>query len=133
MTRVVTALVVAHAIVNLAHGIAHWNLHVLLSSAQTMFVTIVIVVSPILAAVFLYTKFARHGAALLAASMFGSFLFATYFHYVAITPDHVAHLPAGALQWLFRLTAFFLELLQLAGTGIGIWALRKLSGPEVTS
>lgn len=133
MTRVVTTLVVAHAIVNLAHGIAHWELRVLLSPGQTVFIAIVILVSPILAAVLVHTKYAKQGALLLAASMLASFLFVTYYHYIAISPDHVFHLPPGALQWLFRLTALLLAILQLGGTGIGIWALRKFNGPEVTS
>jgi hypothetical protein len=53
--------------------------------------------------------------------MFGSLLFGVYHHYILVSPDHVAHLPAGDSQGLFRLTAAAMAVVELAGAGFGAW------------
>ena len=57
---------------------------------------------------------------ILAASMFGALLFGVYHHFVLVSPDHVSHLPAGAAQGLFQVTAAAMAVLELAAVGIGI-------------
>ena len=88
--------------------------------------SLVIVTSPIAAAVLVRTPLRRIGADLLIGSMAGAFAFSTYFHYVLVSPDHVAHLPEGELQWLFRLTAASLLVAQGLGVTIGVLMMRAI-------
>ncbi len=72
------------------HSIAHEALGVKANAAQLAFIIPVIVVAPPVAA-FLLPKFKKAGAWLLTLSMLGSFLFGLYYHFVADTIDHAAH------------------------------------------
>jgi hypothetical protein len=114
------SIVLAHFIVVMFHGSAHTNLKVELAAWQTVFVLIVILLAPLVAAVFIWTRFSHFGFLLLAASMAGALLFGLYFHYFAISPDHVSHLPPGDAQETFRLTALLLAITEATGVTIGL-------------
>jgi hypothetical protein len=49
----VTAIVVAHLFVNIAHGLAHHELRVDLALPPTVFVTLVVLVAPLLSSSYL--------------------------------------------------------------------------------
>ena len=121
-----TLAVLAQQTVVHLHGHAHRGLGINLTLAQMLFVGLVIVAAPILAAILLWTRRARAGAALLAASMAGSLLFGVYHHFLVVSPDHVAHLPAGDQQSLFIMTAYLLPVFELAAAAIGLWGLSRL-------
>src|SRR5215475_11794704 len=87
--------VVAHAIVAWFHGDAHRQLGVGLNDWQRVFVDVVILAAPVVAVVLVWTRAARWGYLLLAAAMAGALVFGVYHHFIAISPDHVAHLPEG--------------------------------------
>jgi len=106
------------------HGGAHKELGVELNAWQTIYVTVVILVAPLVAAVLLWTQRARLGFLLLVLSMFGSLIFGVYYHYVAVSPDYVSHLPPGDAQGLFRTTALLLLLTELLGLVAGLLGLR---------
>lgn len=116
-----TAAVLTHAVVVLLHGIAHSGLGVELSTLQKTYAAVVIVVSPVVAAVLLWTGHARLGFVLLALSMAGALVFGLYHHYVAVTSDHVSYLPPGEEQGLFRLTAALLAISEGFGVLVGAW------------
>ena len=116
-----TLAVVIHAVIAALHGMAHTDLGIQMDAAQNAFINIVIVAAPLLAAAVLWTRFALVGTILLALSMAGSLAFGVYHHYVAISPDHVAHLPVGDLQGLFRATAVLLVISEALGTAVGAW------------
>src|ERR1043166_7646628 len=89
-TRVwVTIVVVAHLIVNLLHGQAHTSLGVGLSNWQQVYVIAVILLAPLVALLFIFTRYARAGLWFLFASMLGSLIFGACYHYVIISHDHV--------------------------------------------
>ena len=125
MQRLALVLVATHALVLLGHDAAHRELAVHLNVWQTIFAYSVIVVAPVLAAATVFTRYAQFGFGLLATSMLGALLFGIYHHYLLVSPDHVAHLPAGELQGLFRTTAAAMAVVELAAVGIGIrgWLL----------
>lgn len=127
MQWIALALVVAHALVLLGHDAAHSDLAVHLKLWQTIFAYSVIVAAPIAAVTLVFTRHARLGFGLLAVSMLGSLLFGVYHHYILVSLDHVAHLPAGESQGLFRLTAAVMAVVELAAAGFGAWCWRKLS------
>lgn len=114
------ALVAAHALVLLGHDFAHGDLGVVLSTWQSAFAYSVIVATPVLAAVLLFTRRRSLGFGLLAASMLGALCFGVYHHYVLVSPDHVSHLPPGGSRGLFRGTAAAMALLELAGVAVGV-------------
>ena len=98
-----------------------------LNSFQETYAAIVIVAAPVVAAVLLWTRYSRAGLLLLCGSMVGSLLFGLYFHYVAISADHVSYLPPGDAQGLFRLTALLLLLSETFGLAVGFWGLRRMA------
>jgi hypothetical protein len=121
----VTAVVLLHAVILLAHDSAHRDLGVALVLWQTIFVYLVIVAGPLLAAALAFTRRARSAYALLAVTMLGSFVFGAFHHYVAISPDHVAHLPAGAAQPLFKGTAALMAGVEALAAAFGAYAYAK--------
>ena len=120
----VTIAVLAHLIVTLFHGQAHTRLGVGLSDWQNLYVLAVIVVAPLVALVVSFTRNGRTGLWLLLVSMLGSLIFGLAYHYIIISPDHVAHLPAGEARGLFRVTAVLLLITEAFGVLVAALALR---------
>jgi hypothetical protein len=120
-----TLSVLIHLAIVMLHGSAHTSLRVELSPWQTAFVMIVILALPPVAAILLWTRLNKAGLILLTTSMVGSLIFGVYFHYVAISPDHVSHLPPGEARGLFRSTALLLVLSEGAASLVGVWGLRR--------
>lgn len=127
-----TVTVLAHTVIVLLHGAAHQELNVALSLWQKNYAASVIMLAPIVAAVLLWTRHGRTGFLLLTVSMAGSLIFGLYYHYVAVSADHVSHLPPGDAQGLFRLTALLLTATETFGFAVGLMGLqmarRKLEG-----
>ena len=120
-------VIAIHFAVVVLHSIAHEVLPVKATPAQLAFIIPVIIVAPIIAGALL-PKFQRAGAILLAASMLGSLLFGVYYHFIADTIDHVAHVafmqPAFWSQ-MFQLTSALLALSEMIGTGLGLILLLR--------
>ena len=123
-----TVVVVVHGLVNAAHAEAHWELGVTMLKWQETFIVVVIGLSPLVAAVLLWTAYARLGAVILTGSMAAALVFGVYYHYVAISPDHVEHLPPGDARELFRASALFVAGSQALGIVVGLWGIRRLRG-----
>jgi hypothetical protein len=116
-----TLAVLSHAMVAYFHGTAHKQLGVGLEPWERWFVDVVILGAPLVALVLIWTRLTRCGFLVLAISMFGALVFGVYHHYGAISPDHVAHLPPGEAQTLFKTTAVLLVVTEALGLGAGIW------------
>jgi len=123
-------LVVVHAAVLLGHDAAHRELGVVLAPWQQAFVYPVIVAAPVVAAVLLVTRFRRAGFLLLSLSMLGALLFGGFHHYVAISPDHVGHLPPGDAQPAFRMTALAMGVVEALGVVVGGVGFRSAARAE---
>ncbi|MEX0676678.1 MAG: hypothetical protein WD063_06355 [Pirellulales bacterium] len=121
-----TAIIVVRQFVAQLHGMAHEELGVGLAAWQWAFVYIVIAAAPLVALVLYWTRFARFGALLLGVSMLAGMLFGIYFHFIAVSPDNVAHLPAGHGHGFFIATAIALVPIEIAGTAYGFWSWNKL-------
>jgi hypothetical protein len=120
----VTIAVLAHLVVTILHGQAHTKLGVGLSNWQQAYVLAVILLAPLVALVLSFTRYARAGVWLLLASMLGSLIFGACYHYVVISPDHVAHLPAGEARGAFRVTALLLLVTETFGVVVAAMLLR---------
>ena len=128
--KYVTAIVVAHLLVNIAHGLAHRELRVGLDPPASIFVTVVVLASPLLAMALVWTTKKRIGLILLSLSMFGSLLFGFYHHFLVASPDHVRLQPASAWGIAFVLTAYGLLITEAIGAYVGIhflWVARGTS------
>ena len=110
-------LVGFHLLTGVVHSVAHEVLSVKATAAQLAFIIPVIFIAPLVAG-FMLLKFRKAGAALLLASMVGSFVFGLYYHFVAETIDHVAHvarLEPALWSAAFRVTAYLLAASEVAG------------------
>jgi len=119
-----TAIVLAHLLVSLVHGVAHQELGIDLSVAEMLFVRAVILLGPLLAMALLWTRWQRSGFGLLALTMSGSLIFGLYHHFVAMGPDHVTAQGAGLWGTTFVITACLLFLAEALGTYVGVRFLR---------
>lgn len=119
-----TAIVVAHLLVNIAHGLAHRELRVGLAPLASIFVIVVVLVFPLVAMGFVWTAKKRLGLILLSLSMLGSLLFGFYHHFLAASPDHVHLQPASPWGITFVSTAYLLLMTEAIGTYVGVHFLR---------
>ena len=125
VVRLAWLIVLLHVVISTVHGIAHMRLGITLNAFQSAYVLLVITLAPILAAVLLLVRRIRPGFILLALSMAGSLVFGIYWHYLAESPDNVAHLHEGTLPALFRATALLLVVSEVGGVVIGLWGSLK--------
>jgi hypothetical protein len=129
-----TAIVVAHLLVNIVHGLAHRELGVGLARLDSIFVIVVVLIFPLIAAGLLWTAAKRLGLVLLSLSMFGSFLFGLYHHFLTVRPDHVHSQPSSAWGITFVLTAYLLLITEAIGTYVGVhflWIAKETANKAV--
>ena len=129
-----TTIVVAHLLVNIVHGLAHRELHVGLAPLASVFVIVVVLISPLIAMALIWTAAKRLGFILLSLSMFGSLLFGLYYHFLAFSPDHIHSQPSGGWGTTFVLTAYLLLITEAIGTYVGahfLWIARRTSSKAV--
>lgn len=126
MTRIaITALVVIHLAASLWHGDAHTKLAIGLPLEKTIFVFVVILIAPIVAAGLVWTRFVSIGLWAFVLSMLGALLFGAYHHYVMVSPDNIGHLPIGSPEFhsQFISSAAAIALLELASALYGAFCL----------
>jgi hypothetical protein len=116
----VTIVVLVHLAISVLHGRAHTSLGVGLSTWQQVYVYGVILLAPLIALGLSFTRHVGAGLWLLLVSMLGSLIFGFCYHYVIISPDHVAHLPVGEARGLFRVTALLLMITEAFGVVVAI-------------
>jgi len=114
-----TAIVVAHLLLNIMHGRAHRELRIGLTPIGAMFVIVVVLILPLVAAVLLWTAKKRLGLMLLSLAMLGAFLFGWYHHFLAMGSDHVHSQPPNSWGLAFVLTSWGLLLTEAMGTYAG--------------
>lgn len=135
MTKlVVTGLVAVHLVASLWHGNAHTRLAIYLPAEKTLFIVIVILIAPIVAAALVWTRYISLGLWVFFLSLLGSFLFGAYHHYLLVSPDNIGHLPAGSPEahTQFITSAGVIALIELASALYGAYCLgryRSLNQP----
>jgi len=124
-TLTALALVLIHFVISIFHGRAHQGAMVALDTFGNVYVIVVITLAPIVAAVLLLTRWRKLGALLLTLSMFGSFMFGSWYHFLSSTNDNVTQVH-GAWHSTFLWTAIALAVIELAGTFVGFRMYRGL-------
>ena len=125
-----TAIVVAHLLVNITHGLAHRELRVGLPPSGSVFVILVVLILPLVAMALVWTIKKRLGLFLLSLSMFGSLLFGFYHHFLVVSQDHIHSQPSSEWGSTFVLTANLLLITEAIGTYIGfhfLWVAKEHS------
>ena len=129
LKKIALAVVAIHFFVVVLHSVAHQLLSVNASPAQLAFIVPVIILAPVVAGVML-PKFERFGTVLLTASMIGSFVFGVYYHFIAETIDHIAHvaqLEPHFWSQMFLATSYLLAISELLGAVVGLLLLVRAS------
>ena len=116
----VTAIVVAHLLLSIAHGLAHLELHVGLVRPDVIFVILVVLLLPLVAMGLVWTAEKRLGLILLSLSMSASLLFGMYHHFMVMSPDHVRSQPPNPWGLAYVLTAYGLSITEAIGTYLGV-------------
>ena len=122
LRRLAVLVVILHALVTAPHSIAHTNLRIAIDTWQNIYIFVVILIAPIVAAVFIWIR-RRSGFALLTISMIGSFAFGVYYHFLATGSDNAFTLPASSWTLTFQLSAWLLAITELGGVVIGFLGL----------
>ena len=122
-TSWIAALVIAHLIVSLIHGIAHARAQVPMSVAGNIFIFGVILAGP-LVGLLLLSHAERVGIAVIATTLTASCIFGVVNHFLLAGPDHVAHIPEQARP-MFAATAVLLMLTETAGAILSIRLMRE--------
>ena len=127
---IITGLVAIHLAATLWHGSAHTQLAIALSTEKTIFVYIVILIAPIVAATLVWTRYNRVGLWGFFLSMLGAFLFGAYHHYVLVSPDNIGHLPAGSPEShsQFITSAGVIALFELGSAIYGAFSVGSYQG-----
>ena len=126
MTKIaITGLVTIHLAATLWHGSAHTQLTIALPPEKNIFVYIVILIAPIVAAGLAWTRYMSMGLWVFFLSMLGALLFGTYHHYVLVSPDNIGYLPSGTPEShsQFIASAAVIGLLELASALYGAFCL----------
>jgi hypothetical protein len=124
---IIAALAAVHLAVTLWHSGAHTELAIGLPPLELAYAYAVIVIAPPVAALLLWTRFAIAGLWVFTLAMLGSLLFATYHHYILVSPDNIAHLPEGTAeaQARFISSAGISALLELGSALVGAFVLGR--------
>ena len=120
-------IVALHFVVVVVHAAAHLNLHVDMNLWQSVYIFVVIVALPLLAAFLLWRR-VRGGFIMLSGSMLGALVFGGYYHFIAAGIDNVCSLGSRPWATTFQVTAVLLAFTEAAGvlTGVvGVLTKRK--------
>ena len=113
LRRVAILLVVLHLLITTPHSLAHTNLHIAMEAWQNIYIFLVILIAPIVAALLIWKR-KPSGFVVLALSMIGSFVFGVYYHFVATGADNVFTLLVSSWTLTFQLSAWLLAITELA-------------------
>jgi hypothetical protein len=124
--QALTAVVLVHLVISVAHGRAHDGAAVPLPLAGTLFVYIVILAGPLIGLAMWRWRPAA-GGWIVAASMIGALVFGLVNHFILDGQDHVAHV-APEWRMLFGVTAALLVVSEALGAGIALWSTTRAPG-----
>ena len=110
-----------HLGVGLTHTYSHAAADVPIPVVQQVYIVVVVTLLPLAAVWLAFRRSVRLGAALFAASMYGSFVFGYLLHFVLDTPDLHSNVVGDGAGVFFH-TALSLALIEFVGFAIGLVA-----------
>jgi len=123
----ISGLVAVHLVASVWHGSLHSELRINLSTAQNLFVLIVIVIAPMVGAVLVWTRLERLGFRIVCLSMVGALLFGVFYHFIFHSADNIRFLPpdSPSANHQFTLSAGVIALLELASAVFATFWLKQ--------
>lgn len=103
-----------HLALAVAHAVTHQQLAIHGSLTHSAIVLLVVYLGP-LASLALLRRHRREATAWLWGFLAGSLVFASYHHFVLISPDHVGHLPSSEWALPFQISAVLMSLVDAVG------------------
>ncbi|MGQ0622515.1 MAG: hypothetical protein ACT4QA_21850 [Panacagrimonas sp.] len=116
------ATIAVHCAIGLWHGAAHLHVPVPLTAAQQAFVGLVIILLPVVAATFLWSRWRKGAALLITVSLLASLLFGLVNHFVFESPDNVLFVPEHAWRPTFVFSAALVAVSESIGTVLAVVA-----------
>jgi hypothetical protein len=117
------AIVLIHFFVLLWHGAMQVEIPVPLTASETIFVVLIIFLTPLAGAGLLWTSYRTAGVWLIILAMLGSLLFGFINHFIRATPDYVLAVPPSVWRHSFVVSAALLAVIEMVGTMMGVVAL----------
>lgn len=121
LRRLLVIAVFLHLLVAGTHGVMHQLVPVPLTTFQTVYVGLVVVLAPLVGAALVPLHFPL-AAVVVFASMLASLLFGVVFHFVLETIDNVWCVPPSPWRPLFVISAIATAASELFGTAVGALA-----------
>jgi len=122
-----TLFVMLHFVIVLVHGGAHSQLHIHPTIWQRGFITLVIVIGPVLAMALVWLRLHKIGLVLFSVTMAGSLFFGVTYHFFVSGSDNALELHHEYWGSLFRTTAISLAVIETGAVAWCGWALREIS------
>jgi hypothetical protein len=117
-----TVIILAHLAVVMVHGISHMGAGVTLDLFGNLYVLVVIILAPLVAAILLYKVSLSSGGWLMTLSMAGSLCFGVLYHFLFAGIDNVMEVQ-GSWHMLFLSSAVAVAVTELIGI---LWGVRVL-------
>ena len=115
-------IILAHLAVVIVHGISHMGAGVTLDLFGNLYVLVVIILAPLVAAILLYKVSLSSGGWLMTLSMAGSLCFGVLYHFLSAGIDNVMEVQ-GSWHMLFLSSAVAVAVTELIGI---LWGVRVL-------
>jgi hypothetical protein len=129
LMHAIASVVVLHALISLAHGLAHLLIPVPVTLLELIYIVVVIAIMPVIGAALIYTPRRQFGAWLVFVGMGGAFLFGLAQHFLLPGGDNVANMPPTAWTGVFQVSAALLGITEVVGTLLAAAALRAVGLP----
>jgi hypothetical protein len=121
---VLAYIVILHLGLSGIHGVAHACAKVLLTSAATLFVFVVILIAPIVGLVIQRAGHSRSGDLVIGVAFAGAFVFGVINHFLIQGGDHVSHI-AQPQRALFGITAVSVAVTEFFGATLAFWCANR--------
>lgn len=138
--RLAGLALLAHLLVNLAHGVPHAEIPVPLPAWLDATIALTVVVLPVIGVGLLWRGRSEVGAALFTVSVAAALLLGLVLHFVVPGPYNVSAIPDGTWQPPFRTTAVGVAVVDSLATAAGVWTWRMVDrgdsatgGPPATA
>lgn len=124
LRRLAILIIACHVATLVVHSVAHSNLRIFMQTWQNIYITVVIILMPLIAGLFLWRR-TNGGFLLLFISMLGALVFGGYYHFIAAGADNVSSLGHHSWSLPFQLSAVVLAVIETSGAITGLAGLRR--------
>ncbi len=127
----ISFVILLNAILDLIHGVAHFEVQVLPGLLDTIFISLVIGAAPLIALLAILRGFQFYGGLLLFLSMVASLIYGLVHHFLVAGADNALTMPDGGAGSFFLVSSLLLLVTEIVGGWIAATLIfRNLQGPR---